>query len=334
MTEHSPKVSVVIPLFNKAPYIRETIDSVLSQTFQDFELIIVDDGSIDGSQEVVRSIEDPRIRFYQNVQNMGTARIANKLIDLSKGEYIARLDADDIAPPYRLEKQIAYMDTNPEVGVSSGKMKTFGAEDAVWEIPQSHEELKARILFNTPIYQGAAIIRRSMLVESGIRYDEQSANLAEDWLFWFNLLDHTRFGNIPDVLNLYRIGEQNISNIEKDRFYKARTILYSKMFRSLGLPLEKVDIHFYTKPYFDHLPVSPETVGEFDQWLKFLSSFNHQQKIFNSRLFEQELRNKWSRLFFYLPPFGVKTVLKYWFCRRNVTLRQLSYFLKYKLKNG
>jgi glycosyltransferase involved in cell wall biosynthesis len=329
----SPKVSVVIPVFNKAPFIADTISSVLAQSFKDFELIIVDDCSSDGSQDVVRTFTDPRIRFYQNESNMGTAKIGNKLISLSNGEYIARVDADDIVPVHRLEKQVRYMDAHSEIGVSSGKMKTFGTEEVVWDIPQNDNEIKARMLFNIPIYQPASIIRRSLLESTGISYDPDGPNVAEDWLLWFRLSAHSNFGNLPDILNHYRTGDQNITSTEWFKFYEARTYLYRKIFSELGLPLDKVDIHFYTKPYFDKKPLSKESITEFHEWLEYLRRFNTEKKIFDTYFFGRNLKSRWDHLFYYLPAVGSAEVFHYWKLQKRIPYSQAVYYLK-SLING
>ena len=112
-----PGVSVVMPAYNAAKYIKEAIDSILAQTYRDFEFIIVNDGSTDNTKEIILSYSDPRIVYIENEQNSGICVTLNKGLDAAKGRYIVRMDSDDIALPQRLEVQVRYMDANPVVGV-------------------------------------------------------------------------------------------------------------------------------------------------------------------------------------------------------------------------
>ena len=114
MNIEKPKVSLIMKVYNGEAYLKEAINSILNQTYQDFEFIIIDDGSFDRSPDIVRQYTDERIRFLQNEQNMGLCATQNKAIQAARGEYIAVMDCDDISYKTRLEKQVAFLDTNPE----------------------------------------------------------------------------------------------------------------------------------------------------------------------------------------------------------------------------
>ncbi len=120
-----PKVTVLLPVYNGARFLRQAIDSVLSQTWKDFELLVVNDGSTDGTAAILESYSDPRIRILSNVQNIGLTLSLNKGLQSARGEYIARIDADDIALPIRLEKQVSYLDQHPEVGLVATGVKVI-----------------------------------------------------------------------------------------------------------------------------------------------------------------------------------------------------------------
>ncbi|HYO21245.1 MAG TPA: glycosyltransferase family 2 protein [Flavisolibacter sp.] len=107
-----PRISVILPVYNAQKYLREAIDSILAQTFADFELLLINDGSTDGSEEVIRSYSDPRIIYIKNEENSGLINTLNKGIELAKGDYIARMDGDDVALPERLEKQVSHLEKN------------------------------------------------------------------------------------------------------------------------------------------------------------------------------------------------------------------------------
>ncbi|GAA4018267.1 hypothetical protein GCM10022408_35010 [Hymenobacter fastidiosus] len=129
----APLVSVILPVYNAGEYLRPAIDSILSQTLPDFELIIVDDCSPDGSLAVARSYEtDPRVRVLANSQNRGRSSSDNYGAELARGRYIAKMDADDIARPDRLRRQVDFLEQNPSVGLTSSYMQCFGESDIIY----------------------------------------------------------------------------------------------------------------------------------------------------------------------------------------------------------
>ena len=121
-----PKVTVLMPVYNARFYLSKAISSIINQTFKDFEFLIFNDGSTDNSADIIYSYNDRRIRFFNSEQNFGYVYHLNYGIEIAKGEYIARMDADDISFPTRLEKQVAFMDKNPEVGVCGTWFKIYG----------------------------------------------------------------------------------------------------------------------------------------------------------------------------------------------------------------
>ena len=121
-----PKVTILMPAYNASLYIKESIESMLNQSFSDFELLIINDGSKDNTSEVVKSIVDERIRLVENEQNLGLANTLNKGMKLAKGEYLARMDADDLSTPNRLQTQVDYLDSHPDVILCSMAMHQFG----------------------------------------------------------------------------------------------------------------------------------------------------------------------------------------------------------------
>ena len=122
----APKISVLMSVFNGERYLIKAIDSILNQTFKDFEFIIIDDGSMDSSNAIIRSFDDPRVRLIENEKNIGLTKSLKKGIDLCRGEYIARMDGDDISLPERLKKQVEFMDHNRGVGISGTWKRSIG----------------------------------------------------------------------------------------------------------------------------------------------------------------------------------------------------------------
>lgn len=205
-----PKVSVVMPAYNAEKYIQEAIDSILNQTFTDFEFIIIDDGSTDRTVDIIKSYTDPRIRFYQNEQNMGVASTLNRGLDLSTGEYIARMDSDDISLPERFDKQVAYMDTNPGVAVVGAGIQLFGAKHGKRLFSPDYERLKVDLLFGCCFAHPAVMMRSACFGNEKVQYDE-NFNKMEDFDLWVRTAEIYEMASLQDVLLKYRIHPNQVT---------------------------------------------------------------------------------------------------------------------------
>ncbi len=208
-----PKISVIMPVYNGEKYLKEAIDSILAQTYADFEFIIIDDGSSDSSPEIVKSYADKRIRFYANEENMGVARTLNRGLDLATGEYIARMDADDISLPKRFEKQAKYLDKHPKVGVLGCGTESFG-EGMISNFSKpkaSSAEYKANLFFNTCVAHPAVMIRKSAIKEN--RY-EIEYNGLEDYVLWWRIAKDYKIYSLTEILLRYRKHKEQVTNIQ------------------------------------------------------------------------------------------------------------------------
>ncbi|MCL6604857.1 MAG: glycosyltransferase [Paenibacillus sp.] len=206
------KISVIMPVYNMAPYIEESICSILTQTYSDFELLIIDDGSTDGTLDIIKKFDDSRIKLICHSINLGLIETLNQGIDLSTGEYIARMDGDDIALPHRFERQVAYMDTHPHCGVCGSQVRYLGI-DGVTTKPLTHEEIKCWQLFHCTIVHPTVMIRKSVLENHGIRYLYYYH--AEDYEIWNRLAAVTQLVNLPEVLLMYRQHANQVSNVHQ-----------------------------------------------------------------------------------------------------------------------
>ncbi|OKP86413.1 hypothetical protein A3844_14020 [Paenibacillus helianthi] len=203
------KISVLMPVFNMAPYIEESICSILTQTYTDFELLIMDDGSTDGTLDIIRKFDDRRIKLITHSRNVGLIETLNQGIDLCTGEYIARMDGDDIALPHRFERQMNYMDIHQDCGVCGSQVYLLGL-DAITTKPLHHEEIRCWQLFQCTIVHPTVMIRKSVLEDHGIKYLNYVH--AEDYEIWNRLSAVTQVVNLPEVLLMYRQHSNQISN--------------------------------------------------------------------------------------------------------------------------
>lgn len=219
----SIKVAAIMPLYNKAGFVKETIESILRQSYVNFDLIIIDDASKDNSVSVVKSFNDSRIQLFENSINAGTSVIGNLLFEKSKEyDYAIRCDADDLFESNRFELLIEYMEKNKAVGICSSHLAFFGNQSGMIELPESDLAIKAKLYFTSGVSQGAAIFRMSVInqMPSPI-YKNTQSNVGEDWMLFVELSRQINFGNIAQPLVRYRIHGDNISNHE-DTFLKDR----------------------------------------------------------------------------------------------------------------
>ncbi|MDD5135621.1 MAG: glycosyltransferase, partial [Phycisphaerae bacterium] len=202
-----PLVTVLLPVYNGERFLAEAIKSVLSQTFCDFELLIVDDGSTDHSAGIIKSFDDPRIRVIQNKVRLKLSGALNRGMDNARGAYIARMDADDICIPGRLAVQVDYMNGHPDVGICGGWVEAFGehpSSGTIFKYPLTSTEIKASLLFDNPFAHPSLIFRRDFFDRHNLRFDG-SFYPAEDYELWIRALDSCQAENIPVVLLKYRL---------------------------------------------------------------------------------------------------------------------------------
>jgi glycosyltransferase involved in cell wall biosynthesis len=207
-----PRLSVLLPVYNAEKYIRQSIESILNQTFSDFELIILDDGSKDGSMRLIQEIHDPRIKIISQ-SNMGLGATLNKGMQLSVGEFIARQDADDISLPDRFAKQIDFLERNRDValvGTWAQIMDENGnLESRCHKHPTNSNELRCDLVFNNPFVHSSVMFRRNQIQEVGGYADERNA--FEDFDLWSRVSHHFSVANLPEVLIYYREVSTGIS---------------------------------------------------------------------------------------------------------------------------
>ena len=215
------KISVLMPVYNTdEKFLRQAIESILGQTYQDFEFLIINDCSSDARVEkVVLSYKDKRIKYSVNSQNLGISGTRNKLISLAKGEYLAVMDHDDVSLPERLEKEAAFLDAHPEVGVVGCAVCYLGTPK-VRKLPEDDGSVREALVFFSPFCHPATMIRKSVLQNCGVAYEAEFSP-AEDYALWSRLMSVTKFANLPDVLFEYRDYCGNTTHSQKEKMQSA-----------------------------------------------------------------------------------------------------------------
>lgn len=259
-----------MPVYNGEHYLGEALDSILSQTYQDFRLLAIDDGSTDNSLEILRSIHDPRISIETNQTNMGLIETLNKGLGLIESEYIARMDCDDIATPHRLEEQVRFMDTHPDIGLCGGYYERFtDTESIVARPPLKHEDILYALIFDNVIAHNTIMFRQSIIAQHNLRYDPRFS-FAEDYELWVRFSQYGRIANIPSVLVKYRFHSGNTSS----RFKREQEITAVKVRRiqqtNLGLSPREEDAELHRQLFSMRFDGTPKRLTEAGAWLSKL----------------------------------------------------------------
>lgn len=210
-----PKVTVLMPVYNGERYLAEAMKSILNQSFTDFEFLIINDGSTDRTLEIASSFEDHRVQVVSNTRNEGLIAALNRGLALAQGEYIARMDQDDISLPMRLEKQVSFMDAHDDIGVLGTAFQLIDKEGTAISMPvifpRSHHVLTWSLFYYSPFVHPSVMFRKITVVAAG-GYSARATH-AEDYDLWFRLSRLTRLSNLPDILILLRKHDTNITTI-------------------------------------------------------------------------------------------------------------------------
>lgn len=210
-----PKVSVLIPVFNNEKYLKRAVDSILCQTYSDFELIIIDDGSSDSSFQILSMYSDARLKIYSRA-NRGMVATRNELIALSSGDLVAIMDADDISHPRRIAAQVEFLEANPDVGAVGTRGRFIdpdGDDLADFNDCLTHDQITQALMATAlGIINPSSMIRRAVLADVGSYRSEFT--YSDDLDMWLRIGEKYELRNIDEVLLSYRVHEQNASHLK------------------------------------------------------------------------------------------------------------------------
>lgn len=284
-----PKVSVIMPAYNAEKYINEAVDSILTQTYGDFELIILNDCSKDRTEEMILAYEDARIVYLKNEQNMGVAATLNKGLEVAKGQYIARMDADDISLPERFEKQVAYLDTHPDVAVLGTAVETFDEKGDTFRDPYrpNDAQIKIDLLFASVLAHPSVMMRRDVILALG-GYDREFEGL-EDYELWCRVVAEHNITVYPEVLLRYRIHSAQVTQHSSPKKAAAQKRIRAYHLHTLGLPEDgTVAEGFYG--YFAHRTKTPDQVLAENAFFEAAIQANKTKKIYHQQLLKKCFR--------------------------------------------
>jgi glycosyltransferase involved in cell wall biosynthesis len=236
-------ISVILPVYNCQQYIKDSVSSILQQTYNNFEIIIIDDGSDDGTAEILNTFKDKRIKLYKNKSNRGLIYSLNKGISKSKGKFIARMDSDDISEPQRFEKQINFLNKNKEISVVGSAITTINSGNKTGKkyfYPLNHIVIKWHLLFSCPIVHPSVLIRVSAIKKLK-GYDNQ-AKFAEDYSLWFKFIKADyKFANLRSQLLKLRKHQHSVTVENYKEHLLVRARISQKMIKYNFKFIKKID---------------------------------------------------------------------------------------------
>lgn len=250
------KISVLMPAYNCEKYIDSSIKSILFQTFTDYELIILNDGSLDNTEQVILSINDKRIRYYKNEKNKGLTYTRNMLIKLAETDYLAFLDSDDLAEPERLEKEYNLLKSDKDLAFVSSSFKAINEKGELiksnWHYDLSSDQLKTAFLFYNPVATSSVMVKKQCLPEIVFR---EGYPVCEDYDLWTRIMLQYKARVMPDYLTKYRLYEESICKQQPDNIIRVRNKIitnqlecyfpgeYTEQEKQLQLSLVEFSLH-------------------------------------------------------------------------------------------
>jgi len=236
---NNPKISVLMPVFNAEKFLKEAIDSILNQTFTDFEFIIINDGSTDNSEKIIMSYDDNRIRYYKNKNNLGVARTLNKGLKLAKAKYIARMDADDISLPDRFELQYKRLKMDRSLVIISSHFNWInekGNYNSAYRLASSPEEIFYELQFRNCLGHSTVIFNKEIIVNEFRGYDEKYE--AEDNDLWLRVSKKYKIVKVKKVLMKVRRSKQSKTMLFRKAIKENAIIIAQNNIQSLiGKPI-------------------------------------------------------------------------------------------------
>lgn len=296
-----PGVSVILPVYNAEDFLKDAVESILTQSYPDFELIAIDDRSTDDSLGILRSFDDPRLAVLQNPVNQGVAKTLNRGLTAAQGAFVARMDADDISLPHRLADQMAFMASHPSVAVCGTWVEVFGRavpvlENNVLKDPGGPEEIRSSFLFNCVLKHPSVMMRREVLDRERYRYDE-AVDRAEDYALWVRIAKKYDLANLERVCLRYRLHTRKVSLTHKARNFEQADLIRRGLLEEMGLSPTEDELalhHEISRRFRTEFP--QERLEEAGRWLKKIERQNDRSKTYEPEILRRVLSRRMAHI--------------------------------------
>lgn len=305
-TNNSIKISVLMPVYNGEKYIKKAIESILNQSYTNFEFIIINDGSTDKSEQIIKSYNDYRIRFINNAENKGLISTLNEGLKKATGKYIARMDQDDISLPYRFEKQYTYLEKNPDISLIGSFAELINANDkriGIKECPIEYSLIKFHLIYHNPFIHSSIFFRREDIIKLG-EYNKNYEH-AEDYELYSRIIKKYKIANIPIILLKYRIHEQCTGYIPERK--RIQEINCEKIFFN--------NINNYIKIEWNDFMIYKKALFDGATFKNFINSLHINQQILQNFIKKEKIQGKRNTEILHLYKEKRKIIIKKLFLR-------------------
>jgi glycosyltransferase involved in cell wall biosynthesis len=299
---NNPLVSVLIPCYNVEKYVEESINSILKQTYTNLQIVAINDCSTDRTGEILRELagKDSRMEVVDNDENMKLIKTLNKGITLCRGEYIARMDADDISLATRIEKEVAFLENNPGHDIVSTLFYAFRSDNPgrryFHHSPLRDEELRAYLLFKSGVCHPASMIRKRVFTELGLSFETEYLHV-EDYALWSKAVYKTKLANIEEALLLYRVHGNQVSSLNEELQTENKKKIFKIHCRHLELPVDSDFMNVYAS-VAECVPLhaSFKYLDRCEEFMLSLVRINREKPFCDGLYLERMLSVHWLRL--------------------------------------
>ena len=321
--ENKPLISVLLPVYNCELYIKEAVDSILNQTHTNFELIIIDDCSTDATVSILKTYKDSRINLIIKPKNSGYTDSLNFGIEIAKGDYIARMDGDDISLPERFEKQVNFLENNLDVVLCGTSYRIIGSGKII-HVPENHEDIQHALLEYSAFGHPTVMMRKSTLDKLPFVYNVEKEP-AEDYELWVRLLFAGKLHNLQEVLLEYRIHENQVSSFRSEKQKLISIDIKFDLLKNVNYIFSEKEEILYKKCVSDSENIN------FSELINFISLLSNLKNLKNYKYFEEQ------KFIVFLRNLEIKIINRYFINRKNfrpiiyLHYRKVKFFLDKKL---
>jgi glycosyltransferase involved in cell wall biosynthesis len=309
----TPEVTVLMPVHNGAAHVLDAARSILDQTFADFELLVVDDASTDGTGAILQGLSDPRVRVVRNADRMRLPATLNRGMALARGRLIARMDADDIARPGRLACQSDFLRRHPEIGLCGGRARHIGLRrGVVFRPPLSHAEVLSYTLFDSPFVHPTVIWRREAFERHRLRFDADYVT-AQDYELWSRAVRLLPAANVDRILLDYRVHSLGTSaTAERDQDARAAQVAAREL-AALGVPGDHESVQFHRRLGRGRcFPIRGRAdLSRAERWLGTLLAANTRERRYPEPAFRRTVAGVWYSACYHAGALGFWTLRRY-----------------------
>lgn len=299
---NKPLVSVLIPCYNVEKYVEESISSILNQTYTNLEIIAINDCSTDNTGNILQQLadKDSRITVIDNTENLKLIKTLNKGIQLCNGDYIARMDADDISLPTRIEKEVDFLEKYKDHDIVSTQFYAFRSENLgrrdLHHSPLHDSELRAYMLFKSGICHPAVLIRKRIFSELGLKFEQKYLHV-EDYALWSEVIYKTKIANLSEPLLLYRVHKHQVSSLNEELQAENKKEVFKIHCKHFGLPTDDEYIDIYTS-VAESIPAqsSFKYLNKCEEFMLSLIELNRIKTFCDAQYLESMLSLHWLRL--------------------------------------